>query len=83
MSTGRQPDWCVAFVTSEHSENLGALLESLSSALGTPYVAGCSASGVIGCGEELEQGPAISLLAVHSDQIRATSFLFAGFAKPS
>jgi len=73
---GRQPDWCIAFVTSEHGENLGALLESLSSATGTPYIVGCSASGVMGCGKEIEQGPALSLLAVHSDQMRATPFLF-------
>jgi small ligand-binding sensory domain FIST len=73
---GRQPDWCIAFVTSEHGENLGALLESLSGATGTPYVVGCSASGVMGCGKEIEQGPALALLAVHSDQMRATPFLF-------
>jgi small ligand-binding sensory domain FIST len=73
---GQRPDWCIAFVTGEHSETLSALLESLSSATGTPYIVGCSASGVIGCGQELEQGPALSLLAVHSDQMRATPFLF-------
>jgi small ligand-binding sensory domain FIST len=73
---GRQPDWCVAFVTSEHGPNIGTLLESLSSITGTPYIAGCSASGVLGCGRELEDGPAVSLLAVHSDRIRATPFLF-------
>jgi len=73
---GGRPDWCVAFMTSEHRENLGTLLDTISSATGTPYVAGCSASGVMGCGRELEQGPALSLLVVQSDQLRATPFLF-------
>jgi small ligand-binding sensory domain FIST len=73
---GRQPYWCIAFVTGEHGENLDALLESLSGATGTPYIVGCSASGVIGCGREIEEGPALSLLAVHSDQMRATPVLF-------
>lgn len=73
---GEQPDWCIAFATSEHAENLHALLESLAGAAGTPYVAGCSASGILGAGAELEEGPAIGLLGVRSDQMRATPFLF-------
>jgi small ligand-binding sensory domain FIST len=73
---GEQPDWCIAFATMDHGENLHALLESLSGAAGTPYVAGCSASGILGAGAELEQGPAIGLLGVRSDQMRATPFLF-------
>jgi small ligand-binding sensory domain FIST len=73
---GEQPDWCVAFVTGEHGGNLHALLDSLSSAAGTPYVVGCSATGVLGAGRELERGPAIGVLGVRSDRIRATPFLF-------
>lgn len=73
---GEQPDWCVAFVTREHLDDLHALLESLSTATGTPYVAGCSATGVLAAGREVEEGPAVALLAVRSDQIRATPFLF-------
>lgn len=73
---GRQVDWCVAFVTGEHAQTLPALLESLSGALETPYVVGCSATGVLVPGWETEQGPALGVLAVSSDQIRATPFIF-------
>lgn len=74
---GRQVDWCVAFVTGEHAQTLTTLLEALSGALDTPYVVGCTATGVLVPGWEAEQGPALGVLAVSSDQIRATPFLFA------
>lgn len=72
----RQPDWCIVFVTDEHVAFLGSMQESLTGALGTPYIVGCSAAGVLACGKEFEEGPALGLLAVCSDQLRATPFLF-------
>ncbi|MCP3977712.1 MAG: hypothetical protein GY716_00080 [bacterium] len=69
-------DWCVAFATSEHEAAAPAMIETLSQALGTPYVVGCSASGVLAGGREHEAGPALGVLAVASDQLRATPFLF-------
>ncbi len=71
-----QPDWCIVFLTDEHTAFLESMQESLTGALGTPYVVGCSAAGVLACGKEFEEGPALGLLAVHSDQLRATPFLF-------
>jgi len=73
---GEAPAWCVAFATSEHAEHLDTLLETLSGAVGTPYVVGCSASGIMASGVEIENGCALGVLAVASDQIRATPFLF-------
>jgi len=73
---GAQPDWCVAFATAEHRESLEALLRALAGGTGTPYVVGCSASGIVAAGRELERGPALGLLGVRSDQLRATPFLF-------
>jgi small ligand-binding sensory domain FIST len=73
---GQPPDWAVAFVTTDHTPDISELLGALSGALGTPYVAGCSASGVLASGLELESGPGIAVLAVSSDQLRATPFLF-------
>jgi small ligand-binding sensory domain FIST len=70
------PDWCVVFVTDEHLEFLESMQQSLTQALGTPYVVGCSVAGVLAAGEEIEAGPALGVLAVHSDQLRATPFLF-------
>jgi len=70
------PEWCIVFATDEHTEYLESMQESLAGALGTPYIVGCSATGVLACGQEIQQGPALGVLAVHSDQIRATPFLF-------
>lgn len=73
---GARADWCVAFATTHHSESLEALLAAVAVESGTPYVAGCSGSGVIGEGREVESGPAVGVLAVASDALRATPFLF-------
>ena len=73
---GEAAEWCVVFATSEHAEHLETLLHTLSGAMGTPYVVGCSASGIIASGTEIEDGCALGVLAVASDQIRATPFLF-------
>jgi small ligand-binding sensory domain FIST len=73
---GEQPDWCIAFATPEHRSGLETLLHAISGGTGTPYVVGCSASGVLATGRELEGGPAVGLLGVRSDQLRATPYLF-------
>lgn len=73
---GERPDWAIVFATREHRAGLDDLLVTLAEALETPYVVGCSASGVLGAGREVETGPGLSVLAVSSDSIRATPFLF-------
>ena len=73
---GARPAWGVAFVSPRHRAHLDALLGALAGKLETPYVAGCSASGVLAAGREVEDGPVIGLLAVASDQLRGTPFLF-------
>ena len=73
---GSEADWCVAFVSAAHRADLPALVETVSRALGTPYVAGCSAAGVLAGEREVEGGAVVGLLAVASDQVRATPFLF-------
>lgn len=69
-------DFAIAFATAEHGEDLPGLLEAISGAVGTPYVAGCSAAGVLVDRREVEDGPAIGVLAVRSDAMRGTPFLF-------
>jgi len=73
---GERADWCVVFATGEHREQLDALSSSLASVVGTPYIVGCSASGVIASGREVEQGAALGVLGVVSDQLQGTPFLF-------
>lgn len=73
---GERPDWCIAFVTAEHAQRLPSLLSTLAASAGTPYLCGCSAAGVLAEGVEVEEGPALAVLAVVSDRVRATPFLF-------
>lgn len=73
---GATPDWCVAFATAEHGEQLGELLGALAKAAGTPYIAGCSAAGVIAAGREVDAEPALGVLAVAAGEMRGTPFLF-------
>ncbi len=73
---GAGADWCVAFVTAEHAESLPALLGALAENVGTPYVVGCSAAGVMAGDAEIETGPGVAVLAISSDKLRATPFLF-------
>lgn len=69
-------DFAIVFATSEHGEALPEMLGAIADAASTPYVAGCSAAGVLVGEREVEDGPAIGVLAVRSDAIRATPFLF-------
>lgn len=69
-------DFAVAFVTAEHAGEIPELVQAIGAAVGTPYVVGCSASGVFAGGREVEEGPAVGVLAVRSDSMRGTPFLF-------
>jgi small ligand-binding sensory domain FIST len=73
---GADADWCIAFATPDHAAHLSTLQHTLAGATGTPYVVGCSASGVMTAQREVEKGPALGVLAVTSDQMRGTPFLF-------
>ena len=72
----QRADFGIVFATAEHGDALPDLLDALGHALGTPYVAGCSAAGVLVGAREIEDEPAIGVLAVRSDAIRGTPFLF-------
>jgi len=73
---GGRSDLAIVFATTDHGGALSDLLEGISGVVGTPYVAGCSAAGVMAGTREIEDGPAIGVLAVQSDAIRGTPFLF-------
>jgi small ligand-binding sensory domain FIST len=72
----QRADFGIVFATAEHGDALPELLDALGGALGTPYVAGCSAAGLIVGAREIEDGPALGVLAVRSDAMRGTPFLF-------
>src|SRR5262245_44300051 len=68
--------FAIGFATGETGEALPDLLGAVADAASTPYVAGCSAAGVLVGQREIEDGPAIGVLAVRSDVLRGTPFLF-------
>ena len=72
----QRADFAIVFATGEHGDALPDLLDAIGGAVGTPYVAGCSAAGVLVGEREIEDGPAIGVLAVRSDAILGTPFLF-------
>lgn len=76
LSLGERPDLCIAFVTGDHADDLPDILATLQTGSGTPYVVGCSAAGVVAEGREVEDEPAVGVLALASDAMRATPFLF-------
>lgn len=69
-------DFVVAFATVEHTQEIPELVQAVSTTVGTPYVVGCSASGILASGREVEEGPAVGVLAIRSDAMRGTPFLF-------
>lgn len=73
---GLVPDWCLVFATGEFEEDAALLLGKISGEAGTPYVVGCSAAGVMAGGTEVESGPALAVMVVASDSLRATPFCF-------
>ncbi len=60
---GQEPDLAVVFVSDDHSESWDELPEALAEALPAKVVIGCSAGGVVGAGQELEQTRGLSLAA--------------------
>jgi len=72
----QRADFAIVFATAEHGDALPEFLDALGGALGTPYIAGCSAARVLVGENEIEDGPAVGVLAVRSDAIRGTPFLF-------
>jgi small ligand-binding sensory domain FIST len=71
-------DWGLVFATMTHRPHYAAILAEVQKSLGTPTIAGCSGAGVLACGEELEHGPGVAVLAVRSDRFSARAHLEAG-----
>ncbi len=58
-----EPDLVLAFAADHSPEDFGRLAAILKPWLGDALLAGATASGVVGGGREVEEGPALSLLA--------------------
>jgi small ligand-binding sensory domain FIST len=60
----RVADAAICFASSTHAASYRLMMRTVSERAQTPQVAGCSASGVIGAGREIEAGATISVLVV-------------------
>ncbi len=68
----------LAFVTPHFAQFYGGLHETLVRSLGPGTLLGCSAGGVIGGGEEVEQTPAITLVAARLPDVTVRPFHLQG-----
>ncbi len=60
----RVADAAICFIGSSHTAAYRLMLRTIAERAQTPQVAGCSASGVIAAGREIEGGAAVSVLVV-------------------
>lgn len=79
----REPDLVIAFASAAYGPALGMLADRLGREFESAVLFGCSASGVIGGGREIENRPALSLTAAVLPGVRLAATHFeAGEAPP-
>ena len=73
---GQSPDTAMVFASSPKYADFEHILPAIHRNLGPDVVIGCSGSGVIGSGRELETGPGLSVLAAtcNTDAIKTFAF---------
>ncbi len=77
----RVADAAICFATSNHSASYRLMMRTVAERAQTPQVAGCSASGVIAAGREIEAGTAVSVLVVGGG-IKAQRIFVPGLKRP-
>ncbi|MCX7419930.1 MAG: FIST C-terminal domain-containing protein [Planctomycetia bacterium] len=60
---GQSPDLAFVFVSHDHAEEFEDLPKLIQQQLGSKVLLGCAGETVVGGGEEIEEGPAVSLWA--------------------
>jgi small ligand-binding sensory domain FIST len=71
---GREPDLVMAFVSDEHAEAYDRVPELVARELPHRVLVGCSAGSVIGGGREVEDQPALSLIAAVLPDVKLSPF---------
>jgi small ligand-binding sensory domain FIST len=74
-----QADAAVIFFSVEHAAPERGLAELVQRRAGTERIAGCSSSGVLTSGGEVEGGHGLAALVICSDQLECRPFLFKPF----
>jgi small ligand-binding sensory domain FIST len=76
-------DLAVVFISGEHAPNYDRIPEMVQRKLNAKVLIGCSAGGVIGGGQEVEQTPGFALTIAHLPGINLRSVHLEGTALPS
>lgn len=61
--TGQSPNLCFLFASHAHADGFEDLPATIRRELGADVLLGCSGETIVGGGEEIEEGPALSLWA--------------------
>ena len=69
-------DWAIVFCTFPHREAYPEILRTVCEITQTTNLAGCSGIGVLTNSAEIEAEPGVCVLAVSSNSIRTSSFMF-------
>ncbi|MSQ08708.1 MAG: hypothetical protein EXR57_05610 [Dehalococcoidia bacterium] len=72
---GKRPDLALAFVSSHHAPSYYSAPDVFAERLGARVMVGCSATGVIGGGREIERRPGVALSAAILPRVKLTPFI--------
>lgn len=73
-SAGPNPDVALVFLSPHHASRSQEVLEAARGMLGADSVAGCTASGVIGGGREVQRGPGLAVWCARLPGTRVQAF---------
>jgi len=71
-------DMVIVFASISHSLSYSLLLKTVEEITGTSTLIGSSALGILTTDAEIEEGPGIAVMVIHSDRISAVPFLGRG-----
>lgn len=71
---GSAPDLLMVFATLHHARRMGMIADTLRDQLGSSHMLGITASGVMSGATEVEEGPALSVLACRFPGVRISPF---------
>jgi small ligand-binding sensory domain FIST len=72
--SGQPPDLVIVFLSGHHTHAIRQLVDGLQGSLNPGVIIGCTAEGVIGREEEVENQPGITMLAAHLPDVSITPF---------
>src|ERR1043166_7343305 len=68
-------DAVLLFASPQHFSEYSTLYKVIHTVCGTDAIVGCSGTGVLTAHDEIEEGPAVAVLAIVSEQLQIRPFL--------